>query len=268
MKTILVTGATDGIGRQTALDLARRGTQVLVHGRNASKARTAVDTLAKQAPGATLSAVSGDLSSLAEVRALARSIHEVDVVVHNAGVFMNARTVSYDGFETTFAVNHLAPFVLTHLLLPVLRARPEARVVVVSSVAHNSGEVDFDNLQLERSFDGYRAYANSKLMNVLFAYDLARRLGGTTIAVNALHPGVISTKLLHTGFGMGGASVAEGARTSVRLAIDPKLAGVTGEYFSDQRSASSSRRSHDVALQRRLYEVSCELGGVAPLPDA
>ncbi len=263
MPIILVTGATDGIGRQTALELARKGAHVLVHGRNEKKARAAVEALRN---AGSVEPVVGDLSSLAEVRALARTIRDVDVVVHNAGVFMNRRETSADGLELTFAVNHLAPFVLTHELLPILRSKPEARVVVVASMAHSGGRIDFGDLQLEREYDGYRAYATSKLMNVMFAYDLARRLRGTKIAVNALHPGVISTKLLHTGFGAGGASLEQGARTSVHVATDPALAGVTGKYFSDAREASSSRASHDERVQRELYRVSCELGSVVPLP--
>jgi NAD(P)-dependent dehydrogenase (short-subunit alcohol dehydrogenase family) len=264
MPTILVTGATDGIGRQTALELARKGAHVLVHGRTEKKARAAVDALHK---AGSVEPVFGDLSSLAEVRALARAIHDVDVVVHNAGVFLNQRETSADGFELTFAVNHLAPFVLTHELLPLLRQKPEARVVVVASMAHSGGRLDFADLQMERDYDGYRAYATSKLMNVMFAYDLARRLRDTKIAVNALHPGVISTKLLRTGFGgMGGASLEQGARTSVRVATDPALAGVTGKYFSDAREAASSRASHDERVQRELYRVSCDLASVTPLP--
>lgn len=267
MTTILVTGATDGIGRQTALELGRRGARVLVHGRNEEKAHATVAALRSELRSAQFDAVAGDLSSLAEVRSLARAIDDVDVVVHNAGVFMKSRKLSADGFELTFAVNHLAPFVLTHELLPRLRGKQDARVVVVSSVAHNSGRLELGDLQLERGFDGYRAYANSKLMNVLFSFDLARRLRDEKIAVNALHPGVISTKLLRTGFGMGGASLAEGAKTSVRVATDPALAGVTGKYFSDERETAASRAAHDAKLQRELYRISCELGGVTPLPD-
>lgn len=261
--SILVTGATDGIGKETARVLGERGHRVLVHGRTREKAEAAA-----RAVGGV--AVFGDLSSLAEVRALATQVQahaDLSVVVHNAGVFMKTRLLTVDGLETSFAVNHLAPFLLTHLLLPTLRDKDEARVVVVSSVAHNRGRIDLKNLQLERGFDGYVAYANSKLMNVMFAYDLARRLRGTHVAVNALHPGVIGTKLLQTGFGMGGDSVAEGARTSLRLATDPALRGVSGKYFSDEEEAPSSRLSRDEALQKALYDASCTLAGVTPLPE-
>jgi NAD(P)-dependent dehydrogenase (short-subunit alcohol dehydrogenase family) len=259
----LVTGATDGIGLETAYELAKAGDHVLVHGRTKAKAEAALRTLAERASGERLSPVFGDLSSLAEIRALADQIDEVDVLVQNAGVFMTERRTTVDGLETTFAVNHLAPFVLTHLLLPKLRRREEPRVVVVSSMAHQSGRIDFDDLQMTERYDGHAAYASSKLMNVLFAYDLARRV--PEVAVNALHPGVIATKLLRTGFGMAGADLAEGARTSVRLARDPALRGVSGRYFSNATEARSSRVSHDETLQRRLYEVSCALGGVEPI---
>lgn len=268
MSRILVTGATDGIGKETAFELARRGAEVLVHGRNQKKALATVEELQKRTKLEVFRPVFGDLSSLAEVRALAGQIDaigEVDVLLHNAGLYAKRREVTADGLELTFAVNHLAPFVLTHLLLPKLRERPAPRVVLVASMVHSSGEIDFSNLQLERGFDGYTAYANSKLMNVVFGYELARRLEGTKVTVNSLHPGVISTKLLHGGFGAGGAPLAEGAKTSVMVATDPALAGVTGKYFSSQRETTSSRASHDRETQRRLYEVSRELGGVEPI---
>jgi NAD(P)-dependent dehydrogenase (short-subunit alcohol dehydrogenase family) len=267
MSRILVTGATDGIGKETAFELARRGAEVLVHGRNEKKTLATIEELKKRSKLDVFRPVFGDLSSLAEVRALAKQIEplDIDVLLHNAGLYAKRREVTVDGFELTFAVNHLAPFVLTHLLLPKLRQRPAPRVVLVASMVHSSGEIDFENLQLTRGFDGYTAYANSKLMNVVFGYELARRLEGTKVTVNSLHPGVISTKLLHGGFGAGGAPLAEGAKTSVKLAVDPELEGVTGKYFSNQRETPSSRASHDRETQRRLYEVSCELGGVQPI---
>lgn len=268
-RTFLVTGATDGIGRHTALTLARRGGRVLVHGRTLQKAEATRDALRAESGSAALEAVAGDLSSFDQIHALARDVAglapSLDVLVHNAGVFMNERRLSADGFELTFAVNHLAPFLLTHLLLPQLCASDEPRVVCVSSVAHNRGVIDWDDLNLERGFGGYRAYAASKLMNVLFAFDLARRLRSPFVAVNALHPGVIGTKLLHDGFGMSGGSVESGSATSVRLATDPALARVSGKYFSDQEEATASKGAHDRAAQERLYEVSARLTGVEGL---
>ncbi|MEZ4297794.1 MAG: SDR family oxidoreductase [Polyangiaceae bacterium] len=268
--TLLVTGATDGIGRQTALSLARRGARVLVHGRTRAKAESTRDDLRTDSRSPHVEAVWGDLSSFAEVRALAAQVSELaprlDVLLNNAGVFMNERRLSPDGFELTFAVNHLAPFLLTHLLLPSLRESPSPRVVNVSSVAHTRGAIDFDDLDLARRFDGYRAYAASKLMNVLFSFDLARRLRSPLVAVNALHPGVITTKLLREGFGSTGASLESGAATSLRLATDPALAAVTGKYFSDQREATPAKMASDRALQERLYTVSARLTSVPPLP--
>jgi NAD(P)-dependent dehydrogenase (short-subunit alcohol dehydrogenase family) len=209
---------------------------------------------------------------MAEVRRLAEHVlarHErIDVLINNAGVFMSERRLTVDGQETTFAVNHLAPFLLTHLLLPALKNAKKGRIITVSSIAHNRGQLDFSDLTAARYYHGYATYAASKLANVLFAYDLARRLSGTAITSNALHPGVIGTKLLHTGFGMGGGSVAQGAATSVRLAVDPALDGVMGKYYSDEREAASSTLSHDRKLQGRLYDASVEITGVSPLPAA
>jgi len=265
-RVILVTGATDGIGRETALELLRRGARVLVHGRNAEKASKVVKDLSHESGSSALSPVSADLSSMAEVRRLAKDIEgqtdRLDVLINNAGVFAHERKLTVDGFETTFAVNHLAPFLLTHLLLPKLQQSTQGRIVTVSSIAHSRGRIDFDDLKSERYFHGYTAYAASKLANVLFAYEMARRLAGSRVTSNALHPGVITTKLLKSGFGMGGASVQQGAATSVKLAIDPALATTTGKYFADEREQASSAASHDRQLQKRLYEVSAKLVGI------
>jgi NAD(P)-dependent dehydrogenase (short-subunit alcohol dehydrogenase family) len=269
-RMVLVTGATDGIGRQTARELLEKKARVLVHGRTESKARAVAEALARETGSADVAAVHADLSSLGEVRSLAESVRaqtdRLDVLLNNAGVFMHERLLTVDGHETTFAVNHLAPFLLTHLLLPLLRASENGRIVSVSSIAHSRGALDFADLRLDRYFHGYAAYASSKLANVLFAYEMARRLRGTAITSNALHPGVIGTKLLRSGFGMGGGTVSQGAATSVLLATDPALASVSGKYFSDEREVSSSALSQDRGLQRRLYEVSAELVGIEGLP--
>lgn len=266
----LVTGATDGIGRATAHSLARDGAHVFVHGRARKKADAVADEVRAETKNQAVEAAWGDLSSLEDVRALAADVSarapRIDVLINNAGVFMNERVLSRDGFEMTFAVNHLAPFLLTHLLLPMLQKSDAPRVVNVSSVAHNRGVIDLDDPNLERGFSGYGAYAASKLMNVLFSFDLARRLRSPFVAVNALHPGVIGTKLLREGFGMSGGTVDTGARTSVRVATDPALARVTGKYFSDEREVTPSRATHDEKLQARLYDLSARLTGVTPLP--
>lgn len=268
--TYVVTGATEGIGLETAAQLAARGARVLVHGRNEKKARAACETLRRRSKEAELEPTWGDLSSLDEVRALAaqvtRAAPVLDALVNNAGVYVQSRELSRDGFELTMAVNHLAPFLLTHLVLPALEAAPQGRVVNVSSMAHARGEVALDDLGLERGYSGYGAYSASKLMNVYFTHELARRLAGTRVTAYALHPGVIDTRLLREGFGGGGASVESGARTSVYCVTAPELAKVSGRYYSDGREAACARHANDPALEKALYEKSCELTGARPLP--
>lgn len=258
--THLVTGATDGIGLQTAIELAQRGARVLVHGRSEQKARTAAQAVQSHVPQASVTPVWGDFSRLGEVRALAAQVQReapvLDVLVNNAGVFMKERTLTPDGYEATLQVNHLAPFLLTTLLLPQLKAAPQGRVVNVSSMAHARGRVVLDDLQSERRFDGYGAYALSKLLNVHFTHELARRLGGTKVTTYALHPGVISTKLLRTGFGMGGSDLATGARTSVYCATAPELAQVSGRYYSDAREAAEAPHANKPELEAQLWERS------------
>lgn len=251
---VLVTGATDGIGKQTAVDLAKRGAHVIVHGRNAQKVERVKSEL-KNASG-----VVADLSSLEEVRTLAKNVvamhPQIDVVIHNAGVFMNERVLTKDGFETTFAVNHLAPFLLTHLLRPAIRAR----IVVVSSIAHTRGHMQWDNLQGEKRFDGYDAYAMSKLANVLFTVEMAKHLGAKP-TINALHPGVVSTKLLKEGFGgmRGPDSHEDGAATSVYLATSSEVEGQTGGYYVRCAPASPSKEARDPDVAKKLYEISAKL---------
>jgi NAD(P)-dependent dehydrogenase (short-subunit alcohol dehydrogenase family) len=187
-------------------------------------------------------------------------VKELDVLINNAGVFMKERVLTADGFEMTMAVNHFGHFVLTHRLLPVLTQR----VVHVSSMAHARGGLDLNDLTLQRGFEGYTAYSMSKLANVLFSNELARRQ--TKVTSNSLHPGVINTKLLQVGFGMlSGASLNTGAVTSVYCATSPELSTVTGAYFSDARRAQPSHAARDEELQRNFYELSCKLTGVTPL---
>jgi NAD(P)-dependent dehydrogenase (short-subunit alcohol dehydrogenase family) len=243
---------------------------VLVHGRSEAKARAAIKAL--EGRGLKhLTPVWGDLSSLAEVRTLAEQVTReapvLDVLLNNAGVFMQERLLSTDGHELTFAVNHLSHFLLTHLLLPTLRAAEQGRVVNVASGVHASGEVKVEDLEPVRGFSGYGAYAASKLMNVLFTHELARRLESTSVTAYSLHPGVINTKLLRQGFGAAGAEVALGTRTSVYCATDVKLAKVSGRYYSGGREVPCAPRAKDPKLERALYEKSCELTHTEPLPS-
>lgn len=265
-KTALVTGATDGIGRQTALELLKsHGFHVLLHGRTEPKAVAACEALG----GSNLTPVWGDFEELGQVRALAQQVvsaaPSLDVVVNNAGVFMKSRRVTSDGYEMTFQVNHLAPFALTHGVLPALKAAGAARVVNVSSMTHQRGKVDLKDLNSEQRFDGYSAYSSSKLMNIFFTHELARRLAGTGITTSALHPGVVSTKLLQTGWGTSGASLAAGAKTSVFCATAPELEGVSGKYYSDAREVPCAPNATDPKLEKLLYLESCRLLALAPL---
>jgi retinol dehydrogenase-12 len=269
-KICLITGATLGIGKETALGLVRRGAHVAIVGRDADRTRAAAESIRLEAGAEEVTSLSADLSSLAEVRRLAREFKtrysRLDVLVNNAGGIFTRREESVDGFERTWALNHLSYFLLTQELLELLKASAPARIVNVASTMHTSGVIDFDDLQGEKSYGGIRAYSQSKLANVLFTYALARRLEGTGITANCLHPGGVAT-----GFGQNtpGAlklfmrlarpfliTPEQGAATSIYLASSPDVEGVSGKYFAKCKSARSSAASHDEALQERLWAFS------------
>jgi NAD(P)-dependent dehydrogenase (short-subunit alcohol dehydrogenase family) len=260
MKTVLVTGSTDGIGLETARQLLALGWRVLVHGRSPQRAKAAAEDLARGEAAAPVEPVWGDLSRMSEVVLLAAQAGErapsLDVLINNAGVYEHQRRLTADGLELTMAVNHFAPFLLTHHLLGALSRAPRGRIVTVSSTAHQSGRLDLDDLTFARRYDGYAAYAASKLANVLFTVELAKRLEDSAVTANCLHPGVIATKLLRSGFGMGGAPVEQGARTSVYLATSPEVGSVSGRYYVDCRPATPSRTARDEALAARLWQES------------
>jgi len=260
MQSVLVTGATDGIGRETGRQLLAHGMHVLVHGRSQKKAIQQAENLAREATGAKVTPVWGDLSSMQQVALLGQQVQQhapvLDVLINNAGVFQRNRALTPDGFEMTMAVNHFAPFLLTQGLLSALSAAPAGRVVTVSSMAHQGGSLHLEDLSFAHGFDGYEVYAASKLANILFTRALARRLAGTRVTANALHPGVIDTKLLHAGFSMRGAPVEQGARTSVYLAVSNEVAGVSGKYFIDSREAMPSRLARDDRQAEALWAES------------
>jgi len=269
-KIVLVTGATDGIGKQTALELAQLGATVLLHGRSAQRGQQALADIRAALGSAArprLDYFLADLSSQRQVRQLAAEVqtryHRLDVLINNAGVFTKQRELTEDGLELTFAVNHLAPFLLTNLLLDLLKRSAPARIITLSSVLHQRSLVDFNNLQGERFFDGNQAYGLSKLGNVLFTVELAERLRGTGVTANCLHPGSIDTKMLRAAFGgMHGDTVAAGAATPVYLATAPEVENVSGFYFDRKRSAKTSPLAQDAELRRKFWEVSARLTGL------
>jgi NAD(P)-dependent dehydrogenase (short-subunit alcohol dehydrogenase family) len=276
-RTVLVTGGTGGIGKATAVGLALLGAHVAITGRDRDRTAGAADDI-RAAGGGKVDVFVADLSSQSEVRRLAdavlQNLPRIDVLVNNVGGYWNTRHLTTDGLERTFALNHLAPFLLTHLLLDRLGQRAPARVVTVSSHAHGQGRIDFDDLQGERSYSGARAYNQSKLANVLFSYELARRLHNTSITANALHPGVVSTsfgaddpsgiqRLLVPFMRPFMKSPSQGATTSIHLASAPDLEQMTGRYFANSKPKNSSQRSHDQAAAARLWQVSDELVGLA-----
>ena len=275
-KTVLVTGASGGIGRAAAVGLGALGAHLAITGRDREHIEGAAREI-RAIGGGPVEMFIGDLSSQSEVRRLAdevlQSLPRLDVLVNNVGGYWDTRHVTADGLEHTFALNHLAPFLLTNLLLDRLTRSAPARVVVVSSNAEALGQIDFDDLQGERSYSGARAYNQSKLANVLFTYELARRLQGTSITANALHPGVVSTsfgaedprriqRLLIPFLRPFMKSPAKGAATSIHLASDPELEQVTGRYFANGKPKRSSKRSYDEAVAARLWHVSADLVGV------
>ncbi len=274
-KTILVTGATSGIGLEASVELARRGAKMVLVGRNPEKTLGAVEDVKTRCGASDVTHLLCDFSSQEAIRRLAadyRNRHDrLDVLVNNAGTVYRTRTLTPDGIEATFAVNHLGYFLLTNLLLDLIEKSAPSRIVTVASIGHRGGTLDFDNLGFERG--GYRimrAYARSKLANVLFAAELSRRLAGTGVTSNSLHPGGVNTNiwsgapaymkpfitLLLKPFLI---SAKEGGDTIVQLAADPALDGVTGKYFEKKRPVAPAPLAEDKALARRLWEVSARL---------
>lgn len=280
--TMLVTGGTGGIGLATASALAGLGARVGIVGRDSDRARSAAALIQSRHPETRVDVFVTDLSVQSQVRRLAEDVASayprLDVLVNNVGGFWAHRHVTADGLERTFAVNHLAPFLLTNLLLPRLAASAPARVVTVSSAAHSMGRMDFADLQGERDYSGSRAYNQSKLANLLFTYELARRSEGRGVTANALHPGIV-----RTGFGSEDQqplwqavaplvrpflkSPTRGAALPVHLASSPQVAAVTGAYFVGTRPRRSSEASYDEQAAAKLWRVSGALTGLVTVPD-
>jgi len=278
-KTVLVTGASSGIGRATAVELAALGARVGITGRDARRTTAAAAEIARESGSRAIDTFVADMSSQAQLRTLASEVlaayPRLDVLVNNVGGFWAHRHVTADGLEHTFALNHLAPFLLTHLLLERLIASAPSRIVTVASGAQSMGKIDFDNLMGQRQYSGQSAYNQSKLANVMFTYELARRLEGTRVTATTLHPGLTSTGFGAEDMSRGMApfirvlrlfmrSPSRGAQTSVFLASSTEAEGKTGQYFVDRRAKRSNELSYDRAITARLWQVSADLvGGVS-----
>jgi len=275
-KICMVTGATAGIGQATAQALAQQGATVVVVARDAEKATRTVAHIQRETGNRDVQWLLADLSEQTQLRRLAREFKQryprLDVLINNAGAFFLTRQLSADGIEMTFAVNHLSVFLLTHLLLDTLQASAPARVVNVASTSHRGARIDFEDLQGERKYRGMRAYGQAKLAMVLFTYELARRLEGTGVTVNALHPGFVATnigqnngwlfKLISPLMKLIARRPEKGAQTSIYLATSPEVAGVTGKYFVDNKAVPSDPASYDEALAKRLWEMSAAMTGL------
>jgi retinol dehydrogenase-14 len=275
-KTVLVTGGTGGIGQAAAIGLASMGARVGITGRDRVRAEAAAAAIAQESGNPAVDVFIADMSSQAEVRRLADEVlatyPRLDVLLNNVGGFWAHRHVTIDGLEHTFALNHLAPFLLTDLLLDRLKASAPARVVTVSSGAQAMGAIDFDDLMGEQQYSGSRAYNQSKLANVMFTYELAKRLDGTGVTATALHPGMTSTAFSAEDPALGWLvrilrpfmrSPKRGADTAVYLASAPEVEGVTGRYFADRKVRKSHASSYDPATVARLWQVSTDLVGIS-----
>jgi retinol dehydrogenase-12 len=279
-KTILVTGATSGIGRVTAAALAERGAAVFCVGRDPQRTQTTVESIQRESGNALVYGLLADLASFHQIRNLAGEVLQrsprLDVLVNNAGALFLRRKFSQDGIELTFALNHLAYFLLTNLLIDRLKSTAaetgEARLVNVSSAAHLGAKIHFDDLQFRHGYRGMRAYSQSKLANILFTYELARRLAGSGVTANALHPGFVASRFATNNGPLAkiamrlarlvAISPDEGAQTSIYLASSPEVKGVTGKYFVKCQPARSDPASYDEETARRLWETSAQMVGL------
>jgi len=275
-KICLVTGASSGIGKATALGLAKMGVTVVMVCRDANKGQAALTEIKQKSGSNSVDLLLADLSSQEAIRSLANEYkskyQQLHVLINNAGIYYTKGHVTVDGLEAMFAVNYLARFLLTNLLLDIIKSSAPARIINVAGAYHAKGKIDFDDLQGEKDFDGQRANHQSKLADVLFTYELARRLEGTGVTVNCLHPGMVATSLIDKDKDFPVffkyfyklskplmKSPAKGAETSLYLASSPEVEGVTGRYFVNKKIVESSLASHDAQLAQRLWSVSEKL---------
>jgi len=268
-KTGLITGSTDGVGRMVATRLGEDGWRILVHGRDRTRGEEVVAAI--KAAGGSAEFLQADLSSLAEVRRLASAVQQttnrLDLLINNAGIGSGGpqgeREESADGHELRFAVNYLSGFLLTHLLLPLIKQSAPARIVNVASLGQQA--IDFDDAMLTHDYSGMRAYRQSKLAQILFTIDLAHELDGSGVTVNALHPATFMNTTMVRQFGTPMSTVEEGADAILKLAISPDLEGRSGLYFNGQREAQADAQAYDAAARERLRTLSVKLAGLAPV---
>ncbi len=275
-KVCLITGGTDGIGRVTAEALAQAGANLTIVARNPQKTAAVVKEIQEKTGNQEVAYLLGDLSVQSEVRRVAEEFRQqhdqLHVLINNAGAMFINHQVSRDGIEMTFALNHLAYFLLTNLLLDLLISSAPARIINVSSGAHIGGKISFEDLRNPSSYSGWRAYSQSKLANILFTYELARRLQGTGVSVNTLHPGFVATNFGRSNGGffdplfrlaqVFAISPEKGAQTSIYLATSTEVEGITGKYFSKQKPVASSNASYNEETARKLWDASLELTGI------
>ena len=277
----LITGATSGIGRATAHEMANRGWTVAVVGRDGEKCDKTVRSIIQNTGNPHVDFLVADLSAQKDIHTLAGQVRErysrLNVLINNAGTIAWKRQLSPDGIELTFALNHLGYFLLTNLMLDVLQASAPSRIINVSSSAHMGAEIDLEDIQKSKRYRWREAYGQSKLANLMFTYELARRLEDTGVDVNALHPGLVATNLPANGklpigwisgpvlrllLALKGRSVTQGARTVVYLATAEEVAGASGKYYVNERESPSSAISYDIGVARELWEMSCKLTGL------
>lgn len=267
-KVILITGSTDGIGQEAAIELSNLGHHIIVHGRNQEKAKLAMETIARLTNNNNLNFVYADLGVLDQIRTMANTIYEnydrLDVLINNAGVIRQERTINQDGLEDTFAINYVAPFFLTNLLLDLLKEGKSSRIVNIVSRVH-SNQFNFEDMQFKKGYTAVKAYAKSKTALILFTYFLAEKLEGQKITVNCLHPGAINTKLFRAANRSGGASPQEGAKTLVFAALTPKLENISGKYLVNNRLASSKDITYNKEVQKILWSKTEEI--IRSVPD-
>ena len=277
MKTIVVTGGTSGIGEVAAIRLAEKGARIVLVARDKVRAEATMAKLKRANPSAAHAVHFADLSSIAEMKRVASEIAAaepaIDVLINNAGAVFTTRQESVDGLEMTFAVNHMAYFVVTDVLLPKLKATPGARIVSTASMAHSSGKIDFDDLQMRKSYSTFRAYGTSKLMNILFTRELARRLEGSGVTANCLHPGGVATRfgsnnsgllaaIFKVAISLVGISPEKGAQTIIHLASSPDVATISGKYFYKCKVIQPTAAAQNDADAKQLWDVSAKIAGL------